>query len=223
MTRPARCRCAQAPGRAVLECSGVVEHQLRCGGGRVDRLPQGTCRQQPAVAGAAFVEHHQFEVTLQPQVLQAVIADQHVDARVGRQSMPVRQRPGRARPRPARRLRALQQQRGSSPDSIAVESARYRTRARCCWRHGRAKRCPGCQPPACSALTSASVVGVLPAPPTMRLPTHHHRHRQALAAQPAAPVQPAPAGHEQVHQPRQRPQQPLQRTRRASRRLRCVG
>ncbi|MPM91793.1 hypothetical protein SDC9_138927 [bioreactor metagenome] len=52
-----------------------VEHQIHLSR---PRLAQGACGQQPAVADALVVEYADLDVARQGQVLQAVVADDHV-------------------------------------------------------------------------------------------------------------------------------------------------
>ena len=59
---------------------------------------QGPCRQQPAVARAAFVHHAYFEVAGQGQVLQAIVANQHLHPRVRLQQAQCRIGPGPRHP-----------------------------------------------------------------------------------------------------------------------------
>ncbi|MNV06694.1 hypothetical protein D3C71_970890 [compost metagenome] len=56
------------------------------------RFPQGAGGQQPAVAHAALILHHDFHITGQGQVLQAVVGDNHVHLGVGFQQGLGRQR-----------------------------------------------------------------------------------------------------------------------------------
>ena len=46
-------------------------------------LPKGTGRQQPAVANAAVVKHHDLNVALHGEMLQTVIGDHHIGSRIG--------------------------------------------------------------------------------------------------------------------------------------------
>ena len=73
-----RKRWLRASGRSAAR----VQHKIHSAWPRLTQGPRG---QEKAVANALVVEDADLQVALQRQVLQAIIADDHIGVRVGRQ------------------------------------------------------------------------------------------------------------------------------------------
>ena len=63
-------------GQCIAHCGGLQQQ----GGSAWPGFAQGACRQQPAIANAAFVHHADFTVARQGQMLQTVITNQQLGA-----------------------------------------------------------------------------------------------------------------------------------------------
>ena len=194
--RRAAKRAAPGRERATRASSAAgerpVHHDDRVGAARARRAARAAGRaaaRAPLPRPAAPSSTTSVEVAAQPVVLEAVVEDEHLGAEgCARAQAPRRRGPGPpapGRPAPAPRAAAARRRRARRPQRTVRRRRRPRPRRR------RAARSRGWRgrrgaPRARSPAASQAASGVLPEPPTTRLPTLTTRQGSARAAQPAA-------------------------------------